>query len=151
MKRFVTVAVIATQLAVPAAAAPLDASQGADSRMGAFFGARLRISLDAQPRERIHAGVGVAPTLRMTGIDGARRSRIGEGLELGLSESGASGLAFAGQPISQLVEQGQGPQSQRRNVSTAGAIAIGVGVVAASVVVLYWLCGSGAICSTDDD
>ena len=151
MKRLVILAVMAAQVPVPAAAASLDVSPGADRRMGAFLGARLRISLDAQPRERVHAAVGLAPTLQMRGMDGARRSRIGEGLELGVSESGTSGLAFAGQPISRLVKRGGEPEGQRRNVSTAGAIAIGVGVVAASVVALYWLCGSGTICNTDDE
>ena len=152
MKKIAMIALIAAQLSSPATAAELmrDAS-AQERRMGAFAGARFRISLDRAPRERVRAGLSLSPTIHDLRADGSASMRIGEGLEFGASERRAPGVLLAGQPVSALVQRGEGPDGRRQNVSTVAWVAIGVGVVAVSVFLLYGLCGSGEICSTDDD
>ena len=119
--------------------------------MGAFAGARLRLSLDREPRERVRAGLALSPTMHDVRQDGSARLRIGEGLEFGASDRRAPQLSFAGQPVRELAQRGQGPSGSRQNISTVGWVAIGVGALALTAFLLYGLCGSGEICSTDDD
>jgi opacity protein-like surface antigen len=135
MKKLTIAALLAAQLAVPAQAADLVDTRGVEeTRQGAFAGARLRVSLDAQPRERVRAGLTLAPTRHDLRGDGSARLRFGEGLEFGLSDRRAPGLSLAGRPVAEIVQGAGGPQGDRRNVSTAGWIGIGVGVVAVAVV-----------------
>jgi hypothetical protein len=150
MKKIAIAALIAGQLAGPAAAADLVDTRSESMRQGAFAGARVRISLDSEPRERVRAGLALAPTRHDVRPDGSARLRLGEGIELGASERRAPGLTFAGQPVRDLASP-LGPDGTRRNVSTIGWVAIGVGVIAVTAFLLYGLCGSGEICSTDED
>lgn len=131
MKKPVIAALVAGQLfgfAPPAMAADLAGLQ--EQRAGAFGGLRLRVPLDGGPRQRqLRAGFALAPTLQSRAGDGAVRTRIGEGLELGFSPNRAPALTLAGTRIDRL----GAPAGRRANVSTVGWIAIGVG---ATLVVL---------------
>ncbi|HYG29219.1 MAG TPA: hypothetical protein VD887_03280 [Allosphingosinicella sp.] len=136
MKKLTIIALVASQLAAaaPASAADLIDSAAQDStRMGSFAGARLRISLDREPRERVRAGLTLAPTALAVRADGATRLRIGEGVEFGLSERRGPALSLNGRTISELAEGPRGPDGRRQNVSTLGWVAIGVGVVVVGV------------------
>ncbi len=146
-------ALLATQLlaaAQPAISADLTETQA--QRMGAFAGLRLRVPLDAETgRQPIRVGLTVAPTLHTQSQSGELRTRYGQGLELGIAGGEPVRLSFAGTPVSRLAQGPAGPEGQKAGVSTIGWVAIGVGVVAVTLFALYGLCGSGEICSTDDD
>ena len=141
MKRILIAALVASQIASPAAAAELvRESSVQERRMGAFAGARLRVSLDRTARERVRGGLSFSPTMHDVRADGSARLRIGEGLELGLSERSGPGLSFAGTPVRRIVQGPGGPEGDRRNVSTVGWVAIGVGVVLVGVLAYgVWL------------
>ena len=153
MKKLVIAALVATQVtavAAPARGAEIPGAEPPRSHdMGAFIGARLRLPLDGERRQP-RATITAAPALRSVQPDGASRTRIGQGLELGI-EGEELRFDLAGRPVSRLVQRGDVPDAERRNISTIGWIAIGVGVAAAAVFTLYVLCGTGEICSTDDD
>ncbi|HZF95749.1 MAG TPA: hypothetical protein VEZ20_12865 [Allosphingosinicella sp.] len=135
MKKLIMAALLAGQLAAPVQAADLvDTRSIEGTRQGAFAGARIRVSLDAEPRERVRAGLALAPTRHDLRGDGSARLRFGEGLEFGLSDRRAPGLSLAGRRVAEIVQGARGPQGERRNVSTVGWVAIGVGVVAVGVV-----------------
>jgi hypothetical protein len=132
MKKLTIAAFIAAQLTsgAPASAADLvDTSAPDGTRMGSFAGARVRISLDGAPRERVRAGLTIAPTARSIRTDGASRLRIGEGLEYGVTDRRGATVSISGRPVSELAQGPLGPDGQRRNVSTLGWVAIGAGVV----------------------
>jgi hypothetical protein len=153
MKKLAIAALVAAQLgsaAAPARAAEIvSADPAATHRAGTFAGARLIVPLDGA-RRAPRATLTAAPTLRSTQPNGESRLRIGRGLEFGFhGEELRFGLA--GRPVSRLVQGGDAPHGTRSNVSTVGWVAIGVGVIALTVVGLYVLCGTGEICSTDDD
>jgi len=153
MKKLTIVALIAAQLgavAAPARAAEIVSSDPPRShRTGAFIGARLHLPFDGR-RHPPRAALAAAPTQHSVLPNGERRLRIGRGVEVGLDGPDVR-LEIGGRPASRLVRGGDAPDGSRTNVSTVGWIAIGVGVVAATVFALYALCGSGEICSTDDD
>lgn len=134
MKKIAIAALIAAQVASPAAAAELVRdSSPQERRMGAFAGATLRLSLDAEPRERLRGGLSLSPTMHDIRSDGTARLRMGEGLELRVGDRRPA-LTFAGQRVSHIVQGGAGPEGDRRSVSTLGWVAIGVGVVVVGVV-----------------
>jgi hypothetical protein len=140
MKKLTIGALVAAQLAsvAPAGAAQLLDSAGASStRVGGFAGARLRISLDPKPRERVRAGLTIAPTSLSLRADGATRFRTGEGVEYGVSDLSKPELSLSGRRVSELVQSGRGPGGERRNLSTTGLVAIGVGVVLVGAGLLY--------------
>ena len=143
MKHLLIAALIGAQLlpcAAPAAAAELAAEpKRTETHMGAFAGARLRVALGGERRERVRAGLTVAPALH--GVkDGTVRLRVGEGLEFGLTERRAPALSLAGRRLSELSGSESVPDGNRQNVSTLGWVAIGAGVVAvAGIVFLGWL------------
>jgi hypothetical protein len=134
MKKIVIAALLGAQLVAPAAAADLIADARSDgTRTGSFAGARLRISLDGVARERVRAGLTLAPTVHdLQG--GAARMRIGNGLEYGLSDRRGPELSIGGRSVRELAQAGRGPDGRRQNVSTLGWVAIGVGVVVVAVV-----------------
>ena len=137
MKKLTIAALVAAQLAsaAPARAADLIEAAGPDStRIGSFAGARLRISLDREPRERVRAGLTIASTAQSLRADGAARLRISDGLEFGVTDRRGPALSLSGQPVNRLVAGGAGPNGERRNVSTLGWVGIGVGVVLVGVV-----------------
>lgn len=153
LKPLTAVALVAAQIAataMPAHAAEIVGAEAPRSQQfGTFVGARLRVPLDGARREP-RATLTAAPALHSRDTAGENRLRIGQGFEFGIE---GENLRFdlAGQPINRLVEGGSSPNGRRNNVSTIGWVAIGVGAIAATVFTLYALCGSGEICSTDDD
>lgn len=153
MRKLTIAAVLAAQLlaaAQPALAADLTDAQV--QRMGAFAGFRLRVPIGGEAeRQPIRAGLTFAPTIQTESRSGEVRTRFGEGLELGIAGDRPVRLSFAGTPVSRLARGPAGPDGQRAGVSTIGWVAIGVGVVAVTLFALYGLCGSGEICSTDDE
>ncbi len=153
MKKLTIAILLAAQMigsAQPALGADLTESQS--PRMGAFAGLRLRVALDGEGEpEPVRAGLTLAPTLQTQGQSGEIRTRFGEGLEFGIRGNSPLRLSLAGTPVSRLAQGPAGPDGQRAGVSTVGWVAIGVGVVAISLFALYGLCGSGEICSTDDE
>src|SRR5829696_2247266 len=128
MKKVMIAALLCGQLltaSAPAAAADLD--RHANPQMGAFGGLRLRLPLDGNVQQRrVRAGLTLAPTLQSRSANGALRTRIGEGLELGLAAGERPRLSLAGTPVSQLVGGSTGPDGHRLGVSTAGGVAIAV-------------------------
>ena len=129
MKRFVIGGLIAAQTVVaaqPSVAAGLDAPPAVQT--GAFAGVRLRLSLGGKQQEpRVRAGLTLAPTLRSHSISSGYRTRIGEGLELGLARERPT-IALAGMPANRLLSGGVSSQDNKLGISTGATIAIGVGV-----------------------
>lgn len=128
MKRLTMAALVAGQLlaiAQPTLAAELIA--GRTHQIGAFAGARLRLPLGGDIRQRqIRAGLTLAPTLRTFAADGESRLRFGEGLEFGVTGRQPARLMLAGQDVRRL-GAAQDNDHRRRGPSTLGWIAIGVG------------------------
>jgi hypothetical protein len=160
MNKLISIAACAALLGVqvtaaaPAAAADLlSAEQAASHEMGTFVGARFRMPLNEesagkrpQPRLTLAAG----PTIRSLRPNGAAQTRFGSGLEFGV-QGEALRFDLAGKPVSRIAAGGDGPQGRRSNLSTLGWVAIGVGTAAVTVLSLYVMCGTGAICNVDDE
>lgn len=152
MKKLAIAALISGQLAsaAPAGAAEIVSSDPPRThRTGAFLGARLRVPLTGERRSP-RPVLALAPTLHSVQPNGETRLRINRGLEVGLDGPNLR-LDIGGRPANSFLPRGDVPGGRRSNVSTLGWVAIGVGVVAATVFTLYVLCGTGEICSTDDD
>lgn len=123
-------------LATPASAADWqyqgsDVHQGGDVRRGAFFGARVKMSLGGQTRSRPHAALALAPMQSRISSGGTVRTHIGEGVALKIGAKPT--LTFAGARADQVLGIGssKGIDAKRKlGVSTGGWIAIGVGAVA---------------------
>ena len=151
MKAMLAAALIAAQTistAGAASAAELPAvERSGEVRMGGFAGARVQLPLGGK-RQQIRATLTAAPTLRSVQSSGEQRLRIGQGLELGV-EGGQTRFDLAGQPVAQLAKGGAGPDGDRRNLSTLGAIAIGVGVVLIGLYFLAESCRKGEICGSE--
>jgi hypothetical protein len=132
MKTLTMAALLAAQLVT--AAPPAMAAELADGRtqeMGAFGGVRVRMPLDGRAGERqIRAGLTLAPTLQGRDVRGHSRTRIGEGLELGLDGDDRVRLSLAGTPVSRIAQGPAGPDGRRAGISPIGWVAIGIGVAA---------------------
>ena len=149
MKTMLMAALVAAQIAgssQSAFAAELEPA-GAVQRQGAFAGARLRIPLGSSKAQKPRIGLTVAPLRQSQGADGRIRTGFGQGLELGLGETGKPALSLAGQRVDRLMlgPAGKAPEGQRAGVSTLGWVAIGVGAVALVLVALV------LACDADDD
>ncbi len=135
MKKLTIATLIAGQLmttAAPAVAAEL--TEARTQQMGGFAGLRVRLPLDGRAGERqLRAGLAVAPVMQTRTLEGEMRTRIGEGLELGVTGREPVRLSVAGTPVSQLAQGPVGPDGQRLGVSNVGWIAIGAGVVIAGL------------------
>ena len=130
MKKLLAAALIAGQVfatAAPAFAQNLGVSR--DLETGAFGGVRLRIPFGGAHQERASANLTFAPTVRAEYSDGRSRTRIGEGLEVGINDRGTAQFSLAGTPVSRLVPGRAGPGGRRLGVSTLGWVAIGAGTV----------------------
>lgn len=147
-------ALIAAALAQPAYAASLDAglAESGQQANGAFAGARLRLSLGARPKAS--AALAIAPIGRSVGGDGSVRTRFGEGLSFGTGANEPVAFRLAGTRVDRLhlasngkVEDG----TRKHGISTAGYVAIGVGVLVVAALALYVGCGTGEICNVDDE
>ena len=153
MKKLMIAALVAAQLtaAQPAIAAAFGGDQS--THVGVFAGAQLRLTLGGSRAEAPRASLGIAPTVRNQGFDGSGRTRIGEGLQLSLELNRPVELNLAGTRLDRIgLAPGQrAPGGQRAGISPLGGAAIGVGVVAVAVVVLFESCKNGDICGTDND
>ena len=143
MKKLLIAALVSAQLvtgATPAFAADLTRTE--TQQMGAFGGLSLRIPLDGRrDRRQVRAGIAFAPMLQSRAQDGAVRTRIGEGLELGLGGNRPPALRIGGTPVDRI----GAPDGRRANISTVAWIAIGVG---ASAIILV---GALALCMEDSE
>ncbi|WP_431849450.1 hypothetical protein [Allosphingosinicella sp.] len=120
--------------------------------MGAFAGARLRLSLGAAPKAS--AAFAIAPMQRSTTGDGAVRMRFGEGLAFGTDGGEPVTLRLAGRRVDRLGIAPNGRVDERagkHGISTVGYVAIGVGVLVAVVFALGEACRTGEICGSDRD
>ena len=135
MKRLMMAALVAGQVGVaatPVRAADLNLTdQGSHRQLGAFAGARLRVSLDDHRREPARLMLTAAPTVSAVRANGERRTLISNGFELG-GRGNQFQLSYERQPINRLAGD------PRRNISTLGWVAIGVG---ATVVLGYLALG----------
>src|SRR5688572_7718979 len=123
IRRFVLSLFVAGQLSIaaqPALAAELEG--GDQTRLGMFGGLQVRMPLGGQRAEAPTASLGIAPIVRSQRLNGASRTRIGEGLQLRLRPSQRAELSFAGTRIDRLgrAPNRQGPGGQRAGVSTLG-------------------------------
>jgi hypothetical protein len=142
MRTMLIAALLAAQAAPGASAARAaelaPESQARETRMGAFAGARVRLSLGGE-RKSLRAGLTAAPALHSL-RDGAARMRIGEGLEIASRDLRRPGVTVAGRSFTEAAGIPRAPDGRRQNVSTTGWIAIGAGVVLlGGVLVLGWL------------
>lgn len=145
MKKLLVAALIAGQVATgatPARAADLGRTE--TQQVGAFGGLSLRVPLGASHDRRVRAGLAFAPVAQSRAQDGAVRTRIGEGLELGIAGDRPLELSFAGQRLDRIGDR-------RAGISTLGWVGIGVGVLAVGVVLLFESCRAGDICGSDRD
>jgi hypothetical protein len=146
MKKLTIAALLAAQLTVtaqPALAAELVTQEA--PQMGAFAGARLRLPLGCDVRQRqLRAGFTLAPTVHSRAANGETRLRFGEGLELGITGRQPLRLSLAGQDVRRL-GAAEDDNDRHRGPSTLGWIAIGVGVAAVIVI------GAAALCASDHD
>jgi len=116
--------------AQPLAAAELAAEQ--HSRLGAFGGVRIQVPFGARGAEAApRVGLAFGPMRQSRSIDGATRTRFGDGLELGFGGGERNPrLTLAGTRIDRLglAPNGRAPEGgHRAGVSTLGWVAIGVG------------------------
>ena len=85
----------------PAAAADFAAQE--QRQMGGFLGARLRVPLGgAREKRQVRAGLTLAPTMHLRDINGETRTRLGEGLELGIGPNRPLELSLAGTRIDRI-------------------------------------------------
>jgi hypothetical protein len=150
MKSLTAAALAAAALSLvvqPLAAAELPRDAGTPIERGTFAGARFRIPI-GRSEEKAHVGLALTATQR---APGRAELHFARGLELGYAGDDTLRLSLHGQTVSRLVEGRAAPKGRRMGVSTVGWVAIGVGVVVLSVAGVYVLCGTGAICETDDN
>ena len=146
MKKPIVTAFIAALLLPVAQPAPAaDFARMEEHRPGAFGGVRLRIPLGGPSAGSVRAGLTIAPTLQSRDLQGVSRTRVGEGLELGIAGNERLTLSLAGRPVSRLAPGPAAPEGRRMGVSTLGWIAIGAGVAAVGTAIWFY----AAI--TDDD
>jgi hypothetical protein len=136
MRKITIGALLLAQTAVavqPAGAASLhDQDIASRQSVGAFAGARLRLSLDG-PRRKASAGLAFAPVQRSTGNDGRAAYRFGEGVAFGSVNGAAPSLQLAGKPDgSTQARLGQDNEDDDKGggISTLGIAAIVLGVAA---------------------
>jgi hypothetical protein len=145
LKKLMMAALVTGQVlaaAQPAAAADFAAQE--QRQMGGFAGARLRIPLGGERANRkMRAGLTLAPMMNIRDSSGDSRTRLGEGLELGVGQNRPLELSLAGTRIDRLgmAPRGTAPGGRRAGVSTLGWIAIGVGtaIVVTAAAGYLWL------------
>lgn len=144
MKYLVSAVLVAAQLAATAQPAfAAEVRREATAATGTFGGLRLRMPLGGTRAERApHLGLAFAPTLHSMGESGEAHMRIGEGLELGLSERRPTlGLSIAGRRLG--AAQGENSDENEDDdggIDTGEALLIAGGVlVLAAGAGLIWL------------
>ena len=117
-------------LAIPAQAAGWD--PGAETRYGAFVGARIQVPLGAKRAAAPRAELMLAPTNSRISSNGRIETRIGRGFALDFAAKGKPALTLGGVRADRLI--GISPSrtakpEQKLGLSDGGKIAIGVGLV----------------------
>ena len=142
MKSLTIAAFAAAQIlaaAQPAAAAGFgDEPAGAGQKQAAFAGARLRVPLGGEGKEKARAGLAVAPVLHSRQADGSMRTRFGEGMELGFAGGPRAQLMLAGRRVSSIAQGRSGPDGAKLGTSTSKGLLIvgGILVLTAGAVAL---------------
>jgi hypothetical protein len=133
MRSFALSLLVASQLALAAqpALAAARLGPGEQTRVGVFTGVQVRLPLGGSRAQAPRASLGVAPTARSQGLDGAGRTRIGEGLQLSLTPNRPVELNLAGTRLDRLdmAPGGQTPDGRKAGISPLGWVGIGVGTV----------------------
>jgi hypothetical protein len=102
----------------------------AESRTGAFVGARFQIPLGGKAISKPRASLAIAPAFRRTSSNGEVRSAIGEGAAFNFGSRPS--LTLMGVRADRLLEfhsSGDLDTDQKQGISQGGWIAIGVGAV----------------------
>jgi hypothetical protein len=101
MKQVLIASLLAAQvMTTPAFAASLeDHPAAAQSRSGAFAGARIRIGFGGRDHGKARAGLTLAPMSRSATADGVIQRRFAEGIEYGFRGNERAQLSIAGQLI----------------------------------------------------
>jgi hypothetical protein len=154
MRSIVFSLLVAGQLAfatTPALAAAL--APGEQTRVGIFTGIQVKLPLGGSRGEAPRASLGIAPLAHSQGLDGAGRTRIGEGLQLSLEPNRPVTLNLAGTRLDRLglAPGQQAPEGERAGISTLGWVGIGAGaliVVAGGVA--FWF-HEAMECGPSDD
>lgn len=158
MRKLTIAALVAGQIGLaagPARAADLVESE--PPQVGAFGGVNVVVPLDGARREQrpVRAGLTLAPTVRSHRASGEVRTRIGPGLELGITGERRVALSLAGTRLDRLGAAQSGGEQEEEDgggPSTLGWIGIGVG---ATVVVLAgaytWFALEIADCDPGED
>jgi hypothetical protein len=142
MRKALTAIILASLITAPAEAASWQ-DQAIDSRPGAFLGARLKLPIGHQAAAKPRAELAFAPTQSRISSSGLVRTRIGEGLAIGITPKAKPTLTLAGMRADAalgLTRKGKSKAEQKLGVSTGGWVAIGVGaaVAIAGVAYLVW-------------
>ena len=143
MKKLTIIALLGGQMLTavqPALGAELASPE--QREMSAFGGVRIRLPLGgARAQRRVRAGVTLAPIVHSRTVDGASRTRFGEGLEFSVERNRGPELSFARKRLDRIgiAPNGTGPDGNRHGVSTAGWVAIGVGVAVVAVFTLGYV------------
>jgi len=134
-------------------AAPAQARDPAvDVGPGAFFGARMKISLGGKTPAKAHASLAIAPTRGSVSSDGMVRTRIGEGFALEFAPGAKPTLTLAGVRADYALGLQPGKRidpDQIQGVSTTGWVAIGVGTVLVAGLVGYGILLNEAMKNTE--
>jgi len=141
MRKFVTSVLAAATIAAPLHAAPWQ-DQGSQVRPGTFIGAQFKMPLGGPALSQPRAQLAFAPTRSSLSNSGQVTTRIGEGLALDFTSNAKPTLTLAGiraDTALRLTRAGRSESDRKLGISTAGWVAIGVGVVviAAGGALLY--------------
>jgi len=123
----------AAMFVAPAQADPLNHDQ---SDVGAFVGARVQLSLGGKARPKPRAAFTVAPT-RRTVSKRSVQTRIGEGAALSFSPDTSPAFILAGMPAKSILPfnpYDSAPTGDKAHLSSAGWVAVGVGVALVAAV-----------------
>lgn len=142
MKHLVIASLVAGQLVAVTAPARAATFEAADTRAGAFAGARLRISLGGPIRAKPRLGVALAPLVQSRALDGRIASRIGEGADLRFGSAGPS-LSLGGLPVAGRLAAAE--EDERKKSSTGKKVLKGAAVVA---IVAVAVVGGGLLALT---
>jgi hypothetical protein len=109
-------------------------SRNADSRTGAFVGARLQMPLGGRSAAMPRASLSIAPTFVRTSSSGEMRTSLGEGVALNLGSQPT--LTLAGARADRALGFGTSQEldsKQKLGLSKGAWITVGAVVVAAAV------------------
>jgi len=125
---------VAAALAVPAQAAGWD--PGAETRYGAFIGARVQLPLGGKRAAAPRAELALAPTHSRVSSTGLIDTRIGQGIALHFPAKGKPALTIGGVRSDRLLRiNSSRTVDPKQKLGVSKGVWIGVGVAAAAVVV----------------